>query len=188
MSLPQRSTIRPASGVRSQRHPDPVPSPPAFSNTHNPLADIPKTPQKSSPSPDPTLIIHHAKTPRNVLASPVGQDIMASTQSYPLKFRQLKYSNTRSQALIANGYPTRYCEIRNCSARIKMTPEDTANIASRDDLADFIDRMLTDYSTSGDQWENQDIPSFLEAFQAWLQSSDGYYNNQKIDLSSVNRN
>ena len=67
-----------------------------------------------------------------------------------------------------------------------MTPEDTANIASRDDLADFIDRMLTDYSTSDDQWENQDIPSFLEAFQAWLQSSDGYYNNQKIDLSSVN--
>jgi hypothetical protein len=67
-----------------------------------------------------------------------------------------------------------------------MTPEDTANIASRDDLADFIGRMLTDYSTSGDQWENQDIPSFLEAFQAWLQASDGYYNNQKIDLSTVN--
>ena len=67
-----------------------------------------------------------------------------------------------------------------------MKPEDIANIASRDDLADFIDRMLKDYSTGGGEWENQDIPSFLEAFQAWLQASDGYYNNQNIDLSSVN--
>ena len=67
-----------------------------------------------------------------------------------------------------------------------MTPEDTAHIASRDDLADFIDLMMKDYATSGDQWENQDITNFLEAFQAWLQDSDGYYNNQKIDLSSVN--
>lgn len=67
-----------------------------------------------------------------------------------------------------------------------MTPEDTASIASRDDLADFIDQMLKDYSTSGDQWENQDIPSFLEAFQAWLRDSDGYYNNQGIELSAVN--
>ena len=70
--------------------------------------------------------------------------------------------------------------------RNKMNPKNTAKIASRDDLAAFIDRMLKDYSKSGTEWENRDIPSFLEAFQAWLQASDNYYNNQNIDLSSVN--
>ena len=66
-----------------------------------------------------------------------------------------------------------------------MTPEDTANIASKDDLIAFLDLVLADYSRNGTRWENQDIPTFIEAFQAWLGSSGNYYKNQKIDMASV---
>ena len=67
-----------------------------------------------------------------------------------------------------------------------MTTTDTAMIASKEDLADFITQMLADYSSSGEKWENQDIPSFLEAFQAWLLASDNFYKNQNLDHNDVN--
>ena len=62
-----------------------------------------------------------------------------------------------------------------------MTTTDTAVIASKEDLSDFITQVLADYSSSGKEWENQDIPSFLEALQAWLLASDNFYKNQNLD-------
>lgn len=49
-----------------------------------------------------------------VLANPVGPDILGSGRSYPLKFRRLEGSETCWHASIANGYSTRYGEIVNC--------------------------------------------------------------------------
>lgn len=66
-----------------------------------------------------------------------------------------------------------------------MTPDDTAHITSKADLIAFLDLVLADYSENGRAWENQDIPTFIEAFQAWLGSSGNYYKNQKIDMASV---
>ncbi len=66
-----------------------------------------------------------------------------------------------------------------------MTPEDTAQIATKEDLIAFLDRLLADYQQNGTKWENQDLPTFIEAFQAWLGSSERYYRNQRIERSSV---
>jgi hypothetical protein len=66
-----------------------------------------------------------------------------------------------------------------------MTPLDTAKISTMEEFAAFIDQVRADFSAHGDRWENPDLPRFLEALQAWLRDSDGYYKNQKIDISSV---
>ena len=66
-----------------------------------------------------------------------------------------------------------------------MTPRDTENIKTEQDLAAFVGRILDDYSKNGKQWENSDLPTFLDALQAWLESSDGYYKNMKIDIETV---
>jgi hypothetical protein len=54
------------------------------------------------------LIIANAKTSSDVLANPVGPDIMACGQFYPQHFRHLQSSQTRRRAPIANGYSTGY--------------------------------------------------------------------------------
>jgi hypothetical protein len=66
-----------------------------------------------------------------------------------------------------------------------MTPADTAHIKTKDDLIAFLDKVREDFSQSGHTWENQDISSFLEAFQAWLGSSEHYYKNQRVPLETV---
>jgi hypothetical protein len=65
-----------------------------------------------------TLISSNAKAPWEVLANPVGPDMVRCIQSYPLKFRWLQDSGTCRNAPIANGYSTRYSEMINCSEKI----------------------------------------------------------------------
>jgi hypothetical protein len=58
-----------------------------------------------------TSIITNAKTPWEVVANPVGPDILGERQSYPLNFRQLEGNKTRPNAPVADGYSTSYSEI-----------------------------------------------------------------------------
>ena len=66
-----------------------------------------------------------------------------------------------------------------------MSPLDTAKISTKEEFAAFLGEVLADYTKDGANWENPDLPRFLEALQAWLRDSEGYYRNQKIDLPSV---
>jgi hypothetical protein len=66
-----------------------------------------------------------------------------------------------------------------------MTPEDTKHIASREDLIAFLDTIRDDFEKNGQYWENQDILTFIEAFQAWLVDSKYYYKNVRIDSATV---
>ncbi len=66
-----------------------------------------------------------------------------------------------------------------------MTPQDTAQIKTKEDLVAFLDLMRSDFQENGKTWENEDILSFLEAFQAWLSSSGNFYKNINIDASTV---
>lgn len=66
-----------------------------------------------------------------------------------------------------------------------MTPADTANIKTKGDLVAFIGRVREDLAQNGHTWENQDLSSFLEAFQAWLDSGENFYKNQDIPLETV---
>ena len=44
-------------------------------------------------------------------------------------------------------------------------------MTDRQDLVDFIDEMLTELRSDDAEWENDTLPRFLEAMQAWLGSS-----------------
>ena len=50
-------------------------------------------------------------------------------------------------------------------------------IGSREDLAKFVEEMSATLR-SGQQWENRDLKSFLEAMAAWIGDMDGYFENQ----------
>jgi len=63
-----------------------------------------------------TLIVGDATAPWEVLANPVGPDIVDAVHLYPLKFRRLEGSGIRRHDPIANGYSARYSEIVNCWA------------------------------------------------------------------------
>lgn len=69
--------------------------------------------------------------------------------------------------------------------RKSMTPDDTKHITTREDFIAFLDIVREDFEKNGLNWENQDIPGFIEAFQTWLESSKNYYTNVGIDIATV---
>ena len=52
------------------------------------------------------------------------------------------------------------------------------NIATREDLVKFIEALANESSSASKNWENEDLPSFLEAMAAWVEDMDGYYQNK----------
>lgn len=60
---------------------------------------------------------------------------------------------------------------------------DTQPAQSRDDLIEHIFRLLDDHDAVGDQWQNKDIYTFLQAMAAWLDDCEGFYRNtgQPVD-------
>ena len=52
-----------------------------------------------------------------------------------------------------------------------------SHIQNHKDLSEFIGKLRRDYLENPDSWENQDLPSYLEALAAWLSDSGGYYRN-----------
>lgn len=54
-------------------------------------------------------------------------------------------------------------------------------------FAEFVALMAQEFSESGDQWENKDLQSFLDAMSGWIESMDGYYLNtgQAYDEKNV---
>ncbi len=66
-----------------------------------------------------------------------------------------------------------------------MSPRDTSGISSKEELAEFVGTLLRDYKTRGPEWENPDLPRYLEALQAWLEVSDRYYVNMNEDPAGI---
>lgn len=56
------------------------------------------------------------------------------------------------------------------------------NIKTKDELSEFVSALQKDFKDNKDDWENQDLPSYLEAMSAWIDDMDGYYANQDKDL------
>jgi hypothetical protein len=52
---------------------------------------------------------------------------------------------------------------------------DTIN--SRADFVKFVRELATNFETSPEDWENNDLNSYLEAMAAWVEDMDGYYQN-----------
>jgi hypothetical protein len=59
-------------------------------------------------------------------------------------------------------------------------------IQTREDFQQFLALLAEDYRTNGQEWENADIGSFLEALGSYSKDIDGYYKNtnQQVDASA----
>ena len=56
-------------------------------------------------------------------------------------------------------------------------------IHSRQQLIDHLFRLMDDFDGVGDQWQNRDLYTFLQAMAAWLDDCDGYYQNAGLAVN-----
>lgn len=59
---------------------------------------------------------------------------------------------------------------------------EVSRIESREDFLRFLDALRNDYTANSDEWENADLPSYLEAMKAWTGDMDGYFRSRGIEL------
>jgi hypothetical protein len=59
---------------------------------------------------------------------------------------------------------------------------DTPPIRSRDEFIAHIFCLLDDFDAIGNQWENKDVYTLLQAMAAWLADCKGYYQNTGQDV------
>ena len=55
--------------------------------------------------------------------------------------------------------------------------ESVEQVESRADFAGFVGSLLADLREKPEEWENNDLASFLGAVKAWIEDMDGYYKN-----------
>ncbi|MFF0746914.1 hypothetical protein ACFYVL_41675 [Streptomyces sp. NPDC004111] len=55
-------------------------------------------------------------------------------------------------------------------------------IRTREELAAFVRDLHEEYLSRGQDWENTNLESFLEALAAWIDSADHLYRNLGEDL------
>jgi len=55
-------------------------------------------------------------------------------------------------------------------------------VETREELSDFVLALVQDLRDNEDNWENQNLPTFLEAISAWIRDMDGFYANQGKDI------
>ncbi len=52
------------------------------------------------------------------------------------------------------------------------------NIKTKNDLIKFIKELANEAAINSKNWENENLPSFLEAMASWIEDMEGYYKNQ----------
>lgn len=55
-------------------------------------------------------------------------------------------------------------------------------IRTREELAAFVRALHEDFLQRGDEWENRNLGTFLEALSAWIDDAGGWYRNFDQDL------
>ena len=55
--------------------------------------------------------------------------------------------------------------------------EAVQQIRSREDFVAFVRALECDLRTKPSEWENRDLPEYLEALAAWVEDMEGYYRN-----------
>jgi hypothetical protein len=54
----------------------------------------------------------------------------------------------------------------------------TEAVTTREELAAFVALLAREAQQTPKDWENTDLPSFLEALSAWINDMDGYFINR----------
>lgn len=55
--------------------------------------------------------------------------------------------------------------------------EQQRTLRTREEFADFVDRLRQDLLTRPEDWENPTLDRFLEAMASWVSASPGYFRN-----------
>jgi hypothetical protein len=55
-------------------------------------------------------------------------------------------------------------------------------VESKDDFIRFLDALRNDLKSNPNEWENNDLNSYLNAMKAWTVDMEGYFKNQGIEL------
>ncbi|MEZ2601834.1 DUF7660 family protein [Kluyvera intermedia] len=55
-------------------------------------------------------------------------------------------------------------------------------INTREDLIELIEFLSSNAKNNLSEWENKDLPSYLESMASWIEDMDGYYLNQKLPV------
>lgn len=56
------------------------------------------------------------------------------------------------------------------------------NLHTREDFIKFLLLLVKDFKNNPDEWENNNLESFLEAAASWTEDMDGYYINNNLPL------
>ena len=54
-------------------------------------------------------------------------------------------------------------------------------VRTREDFVRFLHKLEEDSHINMDEWENKDIPSYLDSVSSWVEDMDGYYENMNIE-------
>ena len=58
----------------------------------------------------------------------------------------------------------------------------TKKIVTKEDFIKLVEFLSANAKSNLDEWENKDLPSYLEAMASWVEDMDGYYLNQKLPI------
>lgn len=56
------------------------------------------------------------------------------------------------------------------------------SIQTKAEFVEFLKLLLSNYRTYGNKWENDSLDRYLEAMSAWVDDSEGYYDNLGIGV------
>lgn len=59
-----------------------------------------------------------------------------------------------------------------------MSMIEPGRIRTREDLVEFIRGLSQELRQHPDQWENADLPAYLEAMAAWVADMEGFYSSK----------
>lgn len=51
-------------------------------------------------------------------------------------------------------------------------------VKTKEDFIQLLSSLAQDVKYNPKDWENRDLPSFLEAMASWIEDMDGFYSNQ----------
>jgi hypothetical protein len=61
--------------------------------------------------------------------------------------------------------------------RMDMNPDD---VHTREDLAEFVRRLVADLRSNPTDWENRALDDFLDAMSGWIDGMRGYFKNNNL--------
>ena len=60
-------------------------------------------------------------------------------------------------------------------------------ISCKQDFILFVEMLTQDFKENSENWENNNLGLYLEGISSWTDDMEGYYENNKIDITKLNQ-